>query len=169
LAFGSTFYQLAGQPLVINIADLMWSDYDPDGEPIFFVGVSATTSNGLVLTTQPTQILIPANSVPDAFSYTIADDRGVTASSTATIFIITNVTSRIVSLDRDIAGNVTMGCASVPWYTFECQRATNVTFTGTIRSWPAQAWADGSIFVWDDFADLTNKPPQAFYRMLWMP
>ena len=32
-----------------------------------------------------------------------------------------------------------------------------------------EAWADGSISVWDSFADLTNKPPQAFYRLRWVP
>src|ERR1043166_1599287 len=91
LAFGGRFYQLAGQPLAINIADLTWSDYDPDGEPVFFVGASATTSNGLALTTQGTQILVPANSLADSFTYTIADDVGATKIGTATISIITNV------------------------------------------------------------------------------
>jgi hypothetical protein len=165
LAFGSTFYQLAGLPLAISIADLMWSDYDPDGEPVFFVGVSATTSNGLALTTQGTQILVPTNSLADGFSYTIADDRGVTATGTATISIITNVTSRALSIDRAPAGTTTVSFTSVPWYLYEAQRATNVTFTGTLQVWPVQAWADGSIYIWDDFADLTNKPPQAFYRL----
>ena len=28
---------------------------------------------------------------------------------------------------------------------------------------------DGSIYVWDDFADLTHKPPQAFYRLRYVP
>jgi len=165
LAFGSTFYQLAGQPLAINIADLMWSDYDPDGEPVFFVGVSATTSNGLALTTQGTQILVPTNSLPDGFIYTIADERGVTATGTAKIAIITNVTSRALSLSLGPDGSTTIGFTSVPWYSYECQRATNAAFTGTLQTWSVQAWADGSIFVWDTFADLTNKPPQAFYRL----
>ena len=88
LALGDTFYQLAGRPVAINIADLMWNDYDPDAEPVFFVGVSAATSNGLALTIQGTQILVPANSLADGFSYTIADDQGVTATGTATISII---------------------------------------------------------------------------------
>jgi hypothetical protein len=43
--------------------------------------------------------------------------------------------------------------------------ATNATFTGTLQIWPVQAWADGSIFVWDNFTDLTNNPPQALYRL----
>jgi len=165
LAFGSTFYQLAGQPLAINIADLMWSDYDPDGEPVFFVGVSATTSNGLALTTQGTQILVPTNSLPDGFIYTIADERGVTATGTAKIAIITNVTSRALSLSLGPDGSTTIGFTSVPWYSYECQRATNAAFTGTLQTWPVQAWADGSIYVWDNFADLTANPPQAFYRL----
>src|ERR1043166_3633530 len=168
-AFGGRFYQLAGQPLAINIADLTWSDYDPDGEPVFFVGASATTSNGLALTTQGTQILVPANSLADSFTYTIADDVGATTNGTATISIITNVTSRALSLDRAPDGSATISFTGVPWYEYECQRATNATFTGTLQTWPVQAWADGSIYVWDTFADLTTKPPQAFYRLRYAP
>jgi len=32
-----------------------------------------------------------------------------------------------------------------------------------------QAWANGTIYVWDNLADLTSKPPQAFYRLRWVP
>jgi hypothetical protein len=169
LAFGSTFYQLAGQPLAINISDLMWSDYDPDGEPVFFVGVSATTSNGLPLTVQGAQILVPANSVADGFRYSIADSQNATTNGTATISIITNVTSQVSSIDLSVPGQAWLSFSGVPWYFYECQRATNVTFTGTLMTWPVQAWADGSIIVWDNFADLTGKPPQAFYRLRWVP
>jgi hypothetical protein len=169
LAFGSAFFQLAGQPLAINIADLMWSDYDPDGEPVFFVGVSATTSNGLALTTQGTQVLVPANSLADGFSYTITDDQGATAAGTATISIITSPTSHVDSLDLSAPGGVNASFTGVPWYYYEAQRATNATFTGSLQTWPVQAWADGSIFITDDFTDLTNKPPQAFYRLRFIP
>ena len=169
LAFGSSFYQLAGNSLAINIADLMWSDYDPDGDPVVFVGVSATTSNGLTLATNATQIFVPTNSVADGFGYIIADSHGATTNGSATISIITNVTSRALTLERATNGTATVNFTGVPWYYYECQRATNVTFTGTLQSWPVQAWVDGSIFVWDDFADLTAKPPQAFYRLRYAP
>jgi hypothetical protein len=169
LAFGGAFFQLAGQPLAINIADLIWSDYDPDGEPVFFVGVSATSSNGLALITRGTQILVPANSQPDSFRYTIADDRGVTATGTVTISIIASPISQVKTLDANVPGGITVSATGVPWYTYECQRATNVTFTGALRTWPVQAWADGSIFIWDDFADLPTQPPQAFYRLRYVP
>lgn len=168
-AWGSDFFQLTGQPLAINIADLMWSDFDPDGDPVTFVGVSATSSNGLALTTNATQILIPASTIADGFSYLIADSHGAMATGTATIAIITNVTSRALSLERATNGTVAAGFTGVPWYPYECQRATNVTFTGTLQSWPVQAWADGVVFVSDDFADLTNPPPQAFYRLRYHP
>jgi hypothetical protein len=48
-------------------------------------------------------------------------------------------------------------------------RATNAAFTDTLQTWPVQAWADGSIYAWDNFADLTNKPAQAFYRLRYDP
>ena len=168
-AFGGEFFELTGQPLAINIADLMWSDYDPDGDPVSFVAVSATSSNGLTLTSNATQILVPANAVTDGFSYTIADSHGAMATSRATISIITNVTSRCLSLDRDINGAITMSSIGVPWYFYECQRATNATFSGTLQTWPVQAWFDGSIYIWDDFADVAGKPPQAFYRLRYNP
>ncbi|HVV73043.1 MAG TPA: hypothetical protein VHI52_16325, partial [Verrucomicrobiae bacterium] len=167
LAFGGSFFQLAGQALAINIADLTWSDYDPDGEPIFFVGTSVTTSNGLVLTTQGTQIVVPPNSVADNFTYTIADTRGVTTNGTATISIITQPTSRANGLDLTVPGSVTASFTGVPWYFYTCQRATNSSFTGTLQSWPVHAWADGSISIWDNFSDLATQPPQAFYRLFY--
>lgn len=165
LALGGSFFQLTGRPLALNISDLVWNDYDPDGDPISFVGVSATSSNGLALTTNATQILVPANTLADGFSYTIADSHGLTATGTATIAIITNVTSRAISLDRAANGTATISFTGVPWYFYECQRATNVTFVGTLQTWPVQAWADGSISVWDDFTDLPNQPSQVFYRL----
>ncbi|MBE0543213.1 MAG: hypothetical protein IH623_17860 [Verrucomicrobia bacterium] len=169
LAFGSEFFQLTGLPLAINITDLMWSDSDPDGDPITFVGVSATSSNGLALATNATQILVPANAVADGFSYIIADTHGVTAIGTATISIITNITSRGVALNRAPDGLATISFTGVPWYSYEVQRATNGTFTGTLQTWPVQAWADGSILIQDDFTDLASKPPQAFYRLRYNP
>ena len=46
------------------------------------------------------------------------------------------------------------------------QASLRATFTGMVQSWPAQAWADGSIYFVDNFADLGSQPAQAFYRLL---
>jgi len=165
MAFGGAFFQLASQPLAINIGDLTWSDYDPDGEPIFFVGASATTSNGLPLTTRAGQVLLPTNSLADGFSYTIADTRGVTATGTATVSIIARPESLVSALDLSWPGGASVTFTGVPWYYYTAQRATNAAFTGTLQTWPVQAWADGSIYLWDAFADLPSQPPHAFYRL----
>jgi hypothetical protein len=53
----------------------------------------------------------------------------------------------------------------VPWYYYTIQRATNAAFTGTVQAWSAQAWADGFLGLWDDFADLGGLPMQSFYRL----
>ena len=166
VAVGGTFYQLTNTPLAINIGDLMAFDYDPDGDPVYFTGTSATTSNGLALTTTATQIIIPSNSVPDSFTYTINDGNGYNATGTGYISIITNPAGNAVSVDlKSSPGAVVVNFSGVPWYGYTVQRATNATFTGTVQSWPTQAWADGSFSFWDNFADLPSQPMQSFYRL----
>ncbi len=167
-ALGGTFYQLANTPLAINIGDLMAFDHDPDGDPVFFTGASAATHNGLALVTTDTQILVPSNSVPDSFTYTINDGNGYNATGTVLINIITNVGANAVSLDvKSVPGTTLVNFSGVPWYSYTVQRATNVTFTGTVSSWPVQAWADGSIVFWDDYLDLGGPPARCFYRLVY--
>lgn len=106
--------------------------------------------------------------VADSFTYTINDGNGDNATGTGHILIITNVTG--VALSCDLAswpGMARVGFSGVPWYGCIIERATNVTFTGAVQSWPAQAWSDGSISVWDDFTDLGAPPSWAFYRLLY--
>ena len=153
-------------PLAINIGDLMAFDYDPDGDPVYFTGVSATTGNGLALTTSPTQILVPSNSVADSFTYSINDGNGYNATGTADIHIITRPDSRVLSLDlKTTPGMATVSFSGVPWYYYTVQRATNGVFTGTVWAGVVQAWADGSMLFTDNFADLGGRPRQAFYRL----
>ena len=169
-ALGGTFYQLTNTPLAINIGDLMAFDHDPDGDPVYFTGASATTSNGLALTTTATQILVPANSAPDSFTYTINDGNGYNATGTGHIAIITRPVSQGLSLDLMSApGMVTVNFSGVPWYYYEVQRATNVMFTGSVPAWLVQAWADGSIYFTDDFTDLGGQPAHSFYRVRFVP
>ena len=76
-------------------------------------------------------------------------------------------TCQALSLEVSIPGEARINFTGVPWYYYECQRGTNVTFTGTVLTWPVQAWADGSIYWWDNFSDLPSQPPQVFYRLRW--
>lgn len=166
LAFGGHFYQLTNTPLAINIADMMINDYDPDGDAVVFTAVSNTTSNGLPIGANATQVLIPANSVADSFTYTITDNNGGNATGTVTISIITNPAGEPVSLDlTSTPGFAIANFSGVPWYSYTVERATNATFTGWIQMWPMQAWSDGSISLWDNFTDIGGAPNQAFYRL----
>lgn len=172
VAFGGTFYQLAGKPLTISIYDMIAFDYDPDSAFVSFVGASAVTTNGLTLNvdTNAMQIIVPTNGVADSFTYTIADNNGGTSTGTVTISIITSATSQASApLNMNNPGYTVASFAGVPWYFYQAQRATNIFFTGTIRTWPVQAWADGSIYIWDDFTDLPGKPPEAYYRLISTP
>jgi hypothetical protein len=166
IASGGNFFQVANTPLAINIGDMTAFDYDADGEPVSFTGFSATTLHGLPLTENAAQILVPANSTADSFTYTVTDNNGGTATGTVYIGIITNVTSRGLSLDlKTVPGYTLVKFSGVPWYNYTVQRATNVLFTGTVSSWTIQAWSDGSISCWDSFSDLGNRPSQAFWRL----
>jgi hypothetical protein len=66
---------------------------------------------------------------------------------------------------KSFPGIAVVNFSGVPWYAYTIQRATNAAFGGTIQSWFAPAWADGSISLWDDFSDLGSQPAQAFYRL----
>ncbi len=169
LAFGGTFYQLPGTPLAINVADLMAFDYDPDGDAIKLAGVSATTTNGLSLTTNTTQIVVPANSTADWFSYTISDGRGGTCVGSAQISITNTPMARVLSIDFYPDGSASPSGAGVPWYPYLLQRSTNAGFTGTLQTWPLQAAPDGWIGAYDDFLDLGGQPQKAFYRLIYAP
>ena len=98
------------------------------------------------------------------------DGRGGTATGAATIGIIANAAGRALALDLASApGQATVSFTGVPWYSYECQRATNVNFAGTLHVWPVQAGPDGALAVWDDFNDLGAPPPEAYYRLHFLP
>jgi hypothetical protein len=158
-------------------SDGYWSAYagGPPTGRFFSVGwpegvqAQAITAGPLLGSGANIKILVPANTDSDSFNDTISDVFGATASGPAAISIIGSVTSRVTALDLNTPGSVNASFTGVPWYSYECQRSTNVTFTGTLRTWPVQAWSDGSILVSDDFADAGGQPPQAFYRLLCVP
>jgi hypothetical protein len=79
--------------------------------------VSPTTANGLALTTDGTQILVPANAAADSFTYTVSDGNAGTATGTGYISIITNAASQAMVLDVHSApGNASVMFSGVPWY-----------------------------------------------------
>jgi hypothetical protein len=71
-----TLYREAASGVQIKIAALLTNVYDADGDPITFVGVSATTTNGGTVSTNTGWIFYtPAtgSTNSDAFTYTVSD------------------------------------------------------------------------------------------------
>lgn len=171
VAMGGSFFQVSGQLASISLFDLIALDYDPDGDAISVTDVAATTAHGRAVTVDwnAMQLTIPSGTGADTFTYTLSDGNGGTATGTASLAVIPGVDCRSAGLDLASAANaVTANFQGTPWYTYTAQRCADPSFTGpTLQSWTAQAWADGSIAVYDDFADLGGKPQQAFYRLMY--
>ena len=157
------YSQLSGRPLAIPIADVLANDNDPNGDPVFFDSVGATTTNGLPLTTDGTFIFVPTNSIADSFAYTITDSHGDPAVGMVQLGIWAGVPAEMLACTVSTNATVTFAC--VPWYSYVVQRATDANFAGPLRVWMLTAPMDGLIQVVDDFSDLGGEPPQAFYRM----
>jgi hypothetical protein len=131
------------------------------------VGVSITT-NGLALSTDSTNIYVPANTVADRFTYTIQDGFGGTNLALVMIPITATSIGQGTSVSLS-GGSATVNFAGVEGLPYEIQRATNVTFTGTLRLWLTNAPAGGLFSVTDDFSDLGTPPPTAYYRLRYAP
>jgi hypothetical protein len=100
---------------------------------------------------------------------------GIVSGTTATAQIVNGelylaVTSIGQPVNVQVAGggaNITFN--AIPFYSYQIQRATNLTFTGGVRLWSTNAPVGGMFQVPDDFSDLGGQPPQAFYRLIYSP
>jgi hypothetical protein len=160
--------------LKIHIDNLLTNDTDADGDPITLAGINLTSTNGATITTNGTFIFYTnsvATNVNDQLSYTISDGQGGTTTGLVNITVSggqSGQTNALVSLTNDVA---TVTFFGVPGTAYQAQRATNVNFTGTIRSWSTNAPSGGAFGVFqvsDDFSDVGGPPApsQSYYRLL---
>ncbi len=132
-------------------------------------GVSPTTTNGIVLTTNATSISYSNRlSVTDQFSYQLSDGRGGTATGVVTIVNVgSNPAAEFVGLPAINAGSVVLHFSAVPGWTYHLERSTNLSTWTTILTTVAPP---GGFFDYtDDFHDLSEPPPTALYRLRWAP
>jgi len=157
----------SGISLKIKIVDLLTNATDADLDTLSLASVSAATTNGTALSTDSTYVFVEANTVNDAFTYTVQDGFGGTNSGTVLISIVaTNPgQSQIVFT----GGTAIVTFAGIPGYSYTAERATNVTFTGLLRTWTTNAPTNGVFQVVDDFSDLGEPPSQAFYWLRYNP
>jgi hypothetical protein len=131
IAVDDTYSRTSSLSLKIDKSAIIANDTDADTNTITLAGVNLTTTNGVTLTTNATDIFYPASAanVNDKFTYTISDGQGGTA--TGSVFIsIVNVTgtNSVISLQTSVpsAGQATLRFAGIPGFTYVTQYATNV-------------------------------------------
>ncbi|MFM2294955.1 MAG: hypothetical protein RLZZ350_1368 [Verrucomicrobiota bacterium] len=131
VAVDDSFARTSSLSIKIDKAALIANDTDSDGGTISLTGVNLTTTNGVTLTTNATDVLYPASAanVNDKFTYTISDGQGGAATGSVYITII-NVTgtNSVISLQTSVpsSGQATLKFAGVPGFSYVSQYATNV-------------------------------------------
>ncbi len=158
--------------LKINIASLLTNTTDPDGDVRTLLSVGATSTNGVPITFNATNILYPnaTNNVADRISYTVRDVRAAYRAGdtvrTATGFIDISIAEpagtnfNIVSITIT-SGIPTIVFAGIPGYAYDVQRTTNLVPPVAWSSlWTTNAPTNG-LFQFTDPSPPTNS---AFYR-----
>ena len=122
----------------IKIADVLATlTSDVDGDTRVLTALSATSTNGVTITTNATHILYSnPNNVDDEFTYTVRDvgpayragDTVRTATGTVRILVSapagTNFNAVAISFTNGVVG---MRFAGIPGYNYDVQRTTNLT------------------------------------------
>jgi len=118
------------QPVVITSASLLANDTDPDLDPLVISTVSATSTNGAVVTWSGgdityTPLLNFAG--PDRFTYTVADGQGATATSEVEVFVsaVPLPAANQLTLHSVPEGRVVLFLGT-PGATYELERSTNL-------------------------------------------
>jgi WD40 repeat protein len=160
-----TLYRGRDISMKIRIADLLTNDVAASGT-VTFTGVSATSTNGVALTTNATTIFYPAAAnVNDAFTYAITDGLGDNATGTVTIQIAaaTGCGSEICLLTGAPGSNTNcVTFAGLPSYQYVVQFTTNLGAGPWCCLSTNTTATNGLITVTDPAA--TNA--QRYYRLL---
>jgi uncharacterized repeat protein (TIGR01451 family) len=162
----------ANVSLKIRITDLLTNVIDPDGDVASLLSVGPTSTNGVAVTMDATNIYYPnaTNNVADRISFTVRDQRaayraGDTVRTAAAFIQIAIVepggsNSNIVSITYT-SGIPTLVFAGIPGYAYDVQRTTNLTPpVAWTTLWTTNAPTNG-LFQFIDLAAPTNT---AFYR-----
>jgi hypothetical protein len=155
--------------LQIPLAALTAGAADPDGDAVFLAGVALTTTNGIVLATNSTFITYSNGAnVADRFTFTLNDGFGGSATGTVTIAPAPPTPPAQFSAAPTVNGNsVTLHVAGGGGSIYYLERSTNLPEWTTISTNVMPG--NGALDYVDDFHDLTEPPPTAFYRVRWTP
>jgi len=151
------------QTISIPIAKMLFYASDPDGDPLTLSTVSTMSTNGGPVVTNVNEVrYTPVTGFigSDAFSWTVRDGRGGSASALVMIQVRPNdkISGNMLPLTV-VTGGYQVGFFGIPGRTYTLQRAEAVTGPWTTLS-PVLVGPDGLGIYYD-----TNSPPGiAFYR-----
>ncbi|MGO9203756.1 MAG: MBG domain-containing protein [Limisphaerales bacterium] len=124
-----TIYRGATNGVKVSIANLLTNASDSDGNPITFVGASATSANGGTVTTNSGWVFyMPATGFTntDTFTYLVTDGEGAPVAGTVTVAIMVDdgasANLTITSLGN---GSVAIGGQGIPGRTYLIQYTTD--------------------------------------------
>lgn len=161
------FTNVAPAALEIPFSTLTGNATDADTDTLTLVGVDLTTTNGIALTTNATGITYSnLASVIDQFSYTVSDGHGGFATGQVNIVNVSaNPSAQFVGVPNVNGNSVLLNFSAVPGWTYYLERSTNLVFWKTISTNAAPA--SGVFDYTDNFSDLSEPPPSAFYHLRW--
>jgi hypothetical protein len=150
----------------VSVATLLSNDTDADGDPISFLGVSATSVNGGTVVSNSNWIFYtPAVgwTDTDTFTYTISDGRGDPVTGTVTVNVRTNNgPSPNLLITHQGGSSYLVRGDGIPNRTYRVQYAEDVESSVWQTLGPATADANGVFEIVD-----TAGSPQRFYRSVY--
>jgi hypothetical protein len=150
----------------VSIATLLSNCSDTDGDPISFLGVSATSANGGTVVSNGGWVFYtpaPGFTNSDTFTYTISDGWGAPVTVTVTVVVrFDNGPPSALTVLALGAGLYGLSGEGLPNRTYEIQYADDLQPTNWQTLGTATANASG-VFQFID----TNGVPQRFYRSLY--
>jgi hypothetical protein len=124
-----TIYRGLTSGVQVTIADLLTNVSDADGDPITFVGVSATSANGGTVVTNHGWVFYtpaPGFTNTDTFTYLVTDGWSAPVAGTVTVDITVDTgPSRNLAITNLGIGSVAIGGQGIPDTTYNIQYTTN--------------------------------------------
>ena len=152
---------IVNHPRMLGFDKILGHSGDIDKDSLSVTAVSATSTNGgTVLLTETNIIYTPAPNFvgADAFSYTVDDGRGATATANVLVTVQPAATLNIIGQPVATNGTVVISFAGIPGYTYSVERSSDQATWSTVGTFTVPS---------SGVADFTDSSPIAapyYYR-----
>lgn len=161
-----TYTRPANMTWKIMVSDLMTNAAPQDaGDTLSLVSVGGASHGTVALIPGGSYVgytpAQPDQNLPDSFTYTVKDDNNtLEASASVTLNVIAQPGGQATSI-TNASGQVIVTFAGIPDYTYDVQRATDLSFSSptVVRTTNAPS---GGVFI---YVDSSPPTPEAYYRL----